>query len=168
MLVLGVARRRDQHVGGFDIAVHEAALMRRVQRERDGRQQRGGAPRVERAVVVQERAQVGALDVARGQEQDAVALTGFVHRQDVGMLDRRAEPGLSLEPRAERFVAGQVGRDHLERDETVERQLRGPVHDAHPAAPGHSLDPAAGELGPDGQVGHQRFIPRRDAAIDAR
>ena len=42
-------------------------------------------------------------------------------------------------------VLEQPGRDDLQRDRAVERELRRPVDDAHAAAPGHLLDAVAGE-----------------------
>ena len=56
--------------------------------------------RLQRALRAQERLEVGALDVAHGDEQAAVGLAGLVDRDDVRMVDRRRELGLAQEPLA--------------------------------------------------------------------
>jgi hypothetical protein len=63
--VLGaVLVARHQNVRGLDVAVHQSAPVRRVQRRRDRQEQSGRARRLERALVEQQRSQVCALDPA--------------------------------------------------------------------------------------------------------
>jgi len=144
----------EQHVGRLDVAVHETAAVRGVQRGGHLPDHRGGTGGVERAAVTQQAVQVGALHVTHDEVQPTVLLAGAVHRDHVGMVDRGGHPPLALEALAELRVGRAVGDDQLERDRPPEAQLRGPVHHAHPAAAGDALDAAAGEHVTRGQLGH--------------
>ena len=81
--------------------------------------------------------------------------TTFGCRSETAIRDSRAEP------LAEGVVGGEVGGDHLQRDDVVERQVGRPVDDAHPAAAGDPLDPVAGEGGSRIRSGMARLYPRR-------
>ena len=70
------------------------------------------------------------------------------------MLDRRRRARLAHEARAEVGIAGQRGRDQLQRDRAVERELDGTVDHAHAAAAGDVDDAMAGEDVAGSQVGH--------------
>ena len=67
------------------------------------------------------------------------------------MLQRGSHPRLGQKPLAERDVLGEVRREQLQRDVTVEREIASPVDDAHPAAAEQRLQPIAGQLRPDGE-----------------
>jgi hypothetical protein len=69
-----------------------------------------------------------------------------MHRHEVGVLDRRGEPRLEREARAQSRIPRPVGGDHLDRHGATEVELRRAIHDAHAAAAGHLLDAAAGDL----------------------
>jgi hypothetical protein len=87
----------DQRVGRLDVAVYEAGRVRRVERRGHLRHEARGPDRLHLPLALQQAAQVGALDVAHRQEEHAVLLTRLVHRDDVGVLDRRGELRLALE-----------------------------------------------------------------------
>ncbi len=90
--VLAVGARGDQDVAGLDVPVHEIVVMGRVERRGHlGRDAQGGRHR-QRALAVQQRAQVQAGDVAHGDVEDAVGLTGFEDGHDVRVVDRRGHP----------------------------------------------------------------------------
>jgi hypothetical protein len=135
----------EQDVGRLDVAVHEPARVRGVQRRGDLGDDRGGALGRQPALGAHDRPQVGPVDVAHDDVEDPVLLAGREDRDDVRMLDRRGGLGLAHEAVAERRVDRQRGRDRLEGHDAVERQLHGAVDDPHPAAARHALDPVAGE-----------------------
>ena len=53
---------------------------------------------------------------------------------------------------AERHVVGELRREQLQRDVSIEREVVRPVDDAHPAAAHQRLDAIAGELLADTRV----------------
>ena len=67
--------------------------------------------RVDRADLVSDRLlEVGPLDVAHRDVQDAVGLVGVVDRNDVRMVDRRGELGFTQEPIVKPLAPGELGR----------------------------------------------------------
>jgi hypothetical protein len=153
-------RAGQQHVGGFDVAVHEPGPVRGVQCRPHLGDHVGRQRRRQRAALAQQRVQVGPADVAHHQVQRPVVLAGRVDRDHVRMVDRRGHPRLSLEPLAEALVAGAVRRQQLQRDRPAEAQLGGAVDHAHAAAAGDRFDAAAGELGTWFELGHARIVTR--------
>ena len=144
----------EQHVGRLDVAVDEPALVRDVQRRADLRDHVRDAIGGQGARRPHERPQVLPVDVAHRDVQLVAVLARVVDGEHVRVLDRRRRPRLAQEPRAEVGIAGQGGRDELQRDDAVERQLRRPVHHAHAATAGESLDAVTGEHVTGMQVGH--------------
>ena len=122
-----VAAGVEQHVGGLDVPVHEAARVRGVERGGhrgdDRRRQLGLEP----ALAAQQRAQVLALDVAHDLEQHAVLLARVVDRDDVRMVQRRGDLRLRDEAAAEGRITGERGRDQLDGHVPVEREVGRPV-----------------------------------------
>ena len=86
------------------------------------------------------------FDEAVREEELAVGLARGVHGEDPRMVDGGREPRLAQEALAERLVARELGRDELQRDRPVERELGGAVDDAHAAATDDAVDAVAGEL----------------------
>ena len=68
------------------------------------------------------------------------------------MVERRGEPALALEARAEHRIRGERRRDELERHGPVEGQVGGAIDDPHPAPACHGVDPMAGERGADAEL----------------
>ena len=135
----------DQDVAGLDVAVDEALRVSDVERRGDLAENGDGMGGIERAFAVEQAAQVGALDQVHGHEQEPVLLAGVVNRNDVGVSQRDRDPRLVGEAAAKAAVAGEVRRDHLERDDVIENEMGGAIDDPHAAAAGDPLDPVAGE-----------------------
>ena len=114
--MLAPRARGDQDVGGLDVAVDEPAPVRRAQRVGDLGDDRDRAGGLEPPLLGQQRPQVGALDVAHGEVERPALDAGVEDLDDVRMVERRGEPALALEARAEHPVAGQARRQQLERD----------------------------------------------------
>ncbi len=111
-------------------------------------------PGIEPALVRDQLAQVGVLDVAHRDEELAVLLARVVDRQDVRLVERGSGPRLALEALAEVRVVGVLARDQLERDDAAEREVGGAVDDAHAAPPRDFLDSVSGELGAARKICH--------------
>jgi hypothetical protein len=138
--VLAAVAPRDQHVGRLDVAVHEPVRVRHVERAGDLGDQRDGALGLERPAARQQRTEVGSLDVAHRHVQDAVLLAGVEDLDGVRMVDRRRGAALVLEAGAEHRILRGVGRDQLEGDRPLQREIGRAEHDAHAAAPRHRVD----------------------------
>ena len=106
--------------------------------------------------------QVGPRDPAHHEVQPPVLLAGLVDGDHVRVIDRRRHPRLALEALAEVAVGGVLGRDQLERDRAPQRELGGAVDDAHPAAAGDRLDPAARDMSAFEHIGHPSIVTRMD------
>ena len=140
-------RSADQDVGRLDVAVHQSALVRRV----EGRRHRAHHPLdpVETELApVDDLSQVRAWHVTHRQIEDAVVLAAAVDRDDVGMLERRRQPGLRLEAGHGVRVLRVLGRDDLQCDRALELRVGGLVDQAHPAAVEDAIDAVAGEQRP--------------------
>ena len=114
--VIGPAGPRiHQHVGGLDVTVHETDGVGGVQ----GRGHRGddrGHPRDgQRAQPAHQRSRVAARHISHGDEQHAVRVARFVHRDDVRVIHCRGRAGLTDKTVTEFIVRRQRGRKDLER-----------------------------------------------------
>src|SRR5262249_2923432 len=77
--------------------------------------------------------QTAGLDQLHAEKRSAVLFADLVNLDDVRMLQACDRLGLSLEaPQLARPRMG-PGQNHLERDEPIEPEVPGPVHDAHRA-----------------------------------
>ena len=138
----------DLDVGGLQIAMDDAAIVRRLERFGDlpsdrndlaDRQRTGG----------QAFGECRPLDELEHERGDVSALLDAIDRADVGMIQRRERPRLVLEPRAPvRVVREGIGQ-HLDRDRASEPGIVRAIHLAHPAGAEQRLDaeraePAAG------------------------
>ena len=136
----------DEHVGGLDVAVHETALVRFIQRLGDLLEQPERATRLERPALGEQALQVGSLHQTHRDVELARDLARVVDRDDRRVVERRREPRLAQETLAEADVAGELGREELERHAAVECEVVRAVYDAHPPAAEQRLDAVAGEL----------------------
>lgn len=90
--MIAVRARRDQDVAGFDVPVHQVVVVGGVERGRHlGGDAERGSER-QRPLPVDEGTQVLTGDVAHGDVEDALGLTGFEDRHDVGVVDRGRHP----------------------------------------------------------------------------
>ena len=143
-----VAAARDQHVGGLDVPVDEAALVGGVECVRDLGDDARRPLRLEAAAAPDQGLEVRPLDPAHRDEERALGLPRLVDGDDVRMVDRGREQRLPLEALAEAVVVGQVRSDELQRHGALQRQLGRVVDDSHTAAPGEGLDPVSRHLRP--------------------
>ena len=138
--VLAVAVGPDQGVAGLDVAVDQAARVRRVQRARELPDQRHRPLRRQRPLPTQQLRQVDAVDEPHRDVQQPVRLARLVDRDDRGVLDRRRQPRLAQEPLAIGAVVGERRPQQLQRDLAPEPQVLGAVDDAHSAAAEQRVD----------------------------
>ena len=139
----------DQDVAGLDVAVDEAAGVGGVERRRDLGDHRGGVLGA-RAGPWHRAARAGrcrrsgpwSRTAGRPPRRRGGSATTFGWRIETAIRDS------SPKRLAEALVGGELGRDHLQRDDVVERQVGRPVDDAHPAPAGEPLDPVSGEHRP--------------------
>ena len=143
--VVALVAALDEDVAGLDVAVHEAAGVRRVERAPDVGDDLRRARRLQRPLLGDDRPEVGPVDVAHRDEQRARILSRVVHGDDVGVIDRRDVAQLAREARAELDLLGELGRDELERDMTLQHDVDRLVDDPHPAAADESLEAIASD-----------------------
>ena len=143
--------RADEDVRGLHVAVDEPACVRRVERGCDLAHNRERPPHGQRALVGDQRLQVGALDAGHRDPEQAVVLARVVDRDDVRVVERGREPGLAQEAVAEVGVA-EARREELQRGPAAEAHVLGAVDDACAAAAELLDDPIAAELGADALV----------------
>ena len=131
-------------------------------RARDLLDDPGRLPRVQRALVVDHRPQVGAADVVHRDVHLAVLVAGAVDHHDVRVADRGGQAPLAPEAGAEVLVPGQLRGDDLDRHLAVQVEVDRPVDDAHPAPPDDLLYAVSGEFRAGAQVRHGTIIASRD------
>ena len=125
---------QELDVGGLEVAVHHALVVRRLQRRGDlgGNGQR--VVQVQRAPAGDPRFQRLALQKLHRQEVHVFQLVQPVDRRDVRVVERGQQPRLALEPRQPLGVGAEgVGQD-LDRDLAVERRIHGLPDHAHGSA----------------------------------
>jgi hypothetical protein len=137
-LDLALARQHD--VGGLEIAMHHAPVVRRRHRveqlvgelEQAGNRQ---AARRDRAV------ESLAFDQLHGQEVRAVRLLDRVQRHDAGVVDRGCGARLALESLETLEVRRELAWQHLESDPAPQLGVLGEVHLSHPSGADALEDP---------------------------
>ena len=147
----------DQDVRRLDVSVDESAAVCGVERRRELLEQIDGPAWLERPLLEQNLAQVGAGDVVHHEEQHSFVLAGVMDADDVGVVQRGGDPHLALESLAELLVLGQLGGEHLQRVDPVQRDVSRAVHDAHAAAADQLIDAVA----PDYRAGPQLIASHR-------
>ena len=127
-----VAARRQHQVGRLDVAMHDAFGMRFVQRvahlDANGNQ----FGKRERTTF-QPNAQRLAFHIFHGEKAEAMVFADFVNVRDVGVSERRSQPGFLHKTmhtfRVRRHARGQ----NLESDTPAERSVVGQIDGAHAA-----------------------------------
>ena len=136
---------RDQDVGGLDVAMNQPAAVGGVERGGELLEQLDCPVRLDRPVLDQHLAQVGAGDVIHHEEQHPLVLAGVVDPDDVRVVQRRGDPHLALEPLAELLVLGQRGGEDLQRIDPVQRDIGDAVDQSHPATADEVVDPVTAD-----------------------
>ena len=119
-------------LAGLRIAVHDAALVRLLER-------RGHVAAESRDLLLRERAAGDVLrqrlagHVLHDQEVDPVAAVEVVHRGDVRVVQPGQRLRFTAEPPPCRLVGEHARRQHLEGDVAVEVLVAGAINLAHPA-----------------------------------
>ena len=152
--VLSALTGRDQDVGGLDVPVDEAARMGGIEGVSDTRQEAHDPAWSEGPLAADEGIEVGAFDVAHGQEQLAVGLAGFEDGHDIGVVDRRGKARFGQEPGTELGVGGDLRGQQLERHLALERFLCRQPDRAHTAATEQSLESIACQDGARNDLRH--------------
>ena len=106
----------EQDVRGLDVAVEHPARVGRVERRADLADDPRRAQRLEAPLGGDHRTQVGALDEAHHDVEQAALVAGVEDRDHVRMVDRGGDPRLAPEALAEALVARVLREDQLERD----------------------------------------------------
>ena len=78
-------------------------------------------------------------------EVRAAGLFDRVHRDDVGVVQRRDGPGFAGKAQPALVIGGQLRRQNLERDLATERGVLGLIDDTHPAGADFAHDPVVAE-----------------------
>ena len=136
----------DQDVGRLDVAVHESARVRGVERARDLGQDDAG--RLEgQGTAIDHAAQVRPRHEAHGEVEHALLLAAAMDRHDVRVLEGGRQARLGPEARRRVVVLHPLGRDQLQRHGPIQIDVHRLVDDAHAPAIEQSVDPVAGEDG---------------------
>ena len=136
----------DEDVPRLDVAVHEPPPVGGVERFGDLTDESQRTLGRKRPFVRQNRPKIGAVHVPGREIQVAARFAGCVDGEDPGMIERGREARLAQEALVERAIVRKLGRDQLQRDRPVERELGRPVDDPHAAATDDTVDPIAGQL----------------------
>ena len=129
---LGEAGVGDDDVAGLDVAVHDAGGVR--DRERIGNLQ-GVLQRLPNREPARpdEGLERLSLDELHRDELLRRSHPDFVDGDDVRMVQRRGGLRLLQEPALAVVVQGRALRQELHRHESVQEQVAGAIHDAHPS-----------------------------------
>ena len=152
------ARRREHHIGRFEIAMDDVLAMRRGQGRRDvasrlqGLRQGEGAARQ----PVGERRALEVLhdEIGRGFAVARLA-PDIVQRADVRVAERRDHPGFTLEALAPLGICRERLREHLDRDGAVQTGVECPVNLAHAAGADERHDFVGTEASAGRDAGHR-------------
>ncbi len=129
MLALG-----DEEVGRLDVAVDDAAPVRRLEGVGDLPRQRHDTRGGHRAVL-DEVTHGHALEALHDDEGLPLVLAEFVNGADVRVLKRGGEAGLSAESAQPLTRGRRLGMEDLDRDLAPEPGVLGAMHLAHAADP---------------------------------
>ena len=98
--VLSAGAAREQHVAGLDVAVNQTVPVRFLERAGDLTRDRRGASRFEPFLLIEQSAQIDAVDVAHGQVQQPGLLAGVEDLNYVGVIQSGGQAALPFEPRS--------------------------------------------------------------------
>ncbi len=124
--------------------MQDAATVRGLQSRGASQRHRHRRPGVE-ALPAESVGHGSAGQILHHQQAQVVVLDVVVDGDDVRVVDGRHEACLGDEATTEREVIGELGRDLLDRDGTLQLKMHPGQHDATPAAP--DLPPECAMLG---------------------
>ena len=128
--VLGLARA-DQDVRRLDVAMDEAEPVGHVERISHLAEQAQRPLVADGLGRVDQLAQVVALDVLHGEEENIVLLARAVDRDDVRMLETRRQLRLEEETPPEAIVPCEVASDDLDRGLAMQMRVLGEIDRTH-------------------------------------
>ena len=119
----------------------ESARMGSVERVGNLPENVDGPRDVKRTLLVEGPAQVVSLHETHRNERLTALMSCFVDRDDVRVIDRCGDPGLTHEAVDERGIVGKRFREYLDCDLPTEPEMFSEVHNAHAALAEQALDP---------------------------
>jgi len=128
-----VAPACDKDIGGLDVAMDDALLVRRVERLGNLHTQVEHLVQVH-GFVPDQMLQGLAVQKLHDDEGMAVMLADFVNCADAGMVERRSGARFALEPLERLTVLGRLLGQELQRHRTAQAEVFGLVHHTHATA----------------------------------
>ncbi len=149
----------EEEVRRLHVAVDHPAGVGVVERLRDLPAHVRGLGRAQATAGVEQRPQAAALEQLQHEERHPLVLAPVVHRDDVGVVQRRRVLGLAAEPPEEPGVLGETAVEHLDGHAAAQPHVVGHVHPARRARADRAEEAvttgedAPGQVG-DGRAGH--------------
>src|SRR5215467_3627119 len=141
---LDLAGAGQHDVARLDIAVDDPVAVAVIQGTKYAVGDLEGPLRQQPAVVAQQVAQRTPVHVLHHDVGDVrpagVVLTGVIHRDDRGVVQRGRRLGLPPEPCLEGLVPGQILAEGLHRNHAVEADITRPVHLSHATPPDDAVE----------------------------
>ena len=145
----------EQDVGRFHVAVHEPALMGRIEAVAHLSGQVHCLQRWEVPLPGDELSKVRPVHIAHRDVELAVLVSGIEDRNHVRVVDRRGDPRLALETLTELLIRRQLRRNELHRHPPLERDVGGLEDHPHPPTPRQLVEPVAGNHVTDRERNHR-------------
>ena len=145
----------EEEVGRLDVAVHEPAAVRVLERRGDLAADVRGLRRREPDAGVEHPAQRAALEQLEDHERDAVVLAPVVDGHDVRVVQRRRELGLGAEPAQEARVVRKARVEDLDRDASAQPDVVRGIDAAARACTDRAEQAVAAGKNPADEVGHR-------------
>ncbi len=154
----------NEHIGRFEIAVHDTGLVCPCQSV--GELDRPGEDLFECQSIGDGLVERSALDVLHGDIGDAIVAAHVVDGHDVGMVEGGGGSCLLLEAAMTVCVRDRGGSQDLDREVTVEALVASAVDLTHASGPYGFQDLVAAELGASGQRHESGGFQRRSVTVE--